>query len=564
MVSALERQREENVRRNRELLLQLGLDALIVPAAPAPKLQANKKPAPRKRAASKRGISEVHDDSCDDAASPSSKGVAVAAAADSQNSIRRSSRHAGKPRVSYTGGIAALTDGPAPSSSRPVKRAKHEGDVEDMDVEKEGRAEFVGNRLGSRVHDPKTYGSIPGVEIGSWWESRAQCSTDAIHAPFVAGICAGPQGAYSIALSGGYEDDVDLGYAFTYTGSGGRDLKGTAGNRKNLRTAPQSLHQSWDNVFNAAMKKSVETKKPVRVIRGFKLQSEWAPATGYRYDGLYRVEKAWMERGLNPGGFQVCKFALKRMDGQPALPRREIGTAAAAQASDDEDGPEEEDGDPDEQRSEKMDVDASTTTRESSVGDGAMDTKATTPAEDVSLGGCEDDARTASAEPADQMAGATSESTDDNLAASTAPNDNGDSAGSSAVLAPQTMPVDGQTGSPRASLCEDDIDKPAVPIQATPPAHDIEPAAAKPTEASTHASGAPIEQSAITPTKASELAAADVDAQAPSSATVASLAQSGALPTPLANAAENPSTSIIPVILGGEEFPLSSVRDERA
>ena len=31
--------------------------------------------------------------------------------------------------------------------------------------------------------------------------------------PPVGGISGGPQGAYSIALSGGYEDDVDLGYA---------------------------------------------------------------------------------------------------------------------------------------------------------------------------------------------------------------------------------------------------------------------------------------------------------------------------------------------------------------
>ncbi|CAG8847467.1 3245_t:CDS:2, partial [Racocetra persica] len=47
------------------------------------------------------------------------------------------------------------------------------------------------------------------------------------------------EGATSIALSGGYEDDVDWGEAFTYTGSGGRDLKGTKNNPKNLRTAPQ-------------------------------------------------------------------------------------------------------------------------------------------------------------------------------------------------------------------------------------------------------------------------------------------------------------------------------------
>ena len=37
--------------------------------------------------------------------------------------------------------------------------------------------------------------------------------------------------------------------------------------------------------------KSTETKQPVRVIRGYKLHSPYAPLEGYRYDGLYTVEK---------------------------------------------------------------------------------------------------------------------------------------------------------------------------------------------------------------------------------------------------------------------------------
>ena len=50
--------------------------------------------------------------------------------------------------------------------------------------------------------------------------------------PTVAGIHGGAQGAYSIVLSGGYEDNIDLGTCFTYTGEGGRDLKGTAAKPK--------------------------------------------------------------------------------------------------------------------------------------------------------------------------------------------------------------------------------------------------------------------------------------------------------------------------------------------
>ena len=58
-----------------------------------------------------------------------------------------------------------------------------------------------------------------------------------------------------------------------------------------LRTAPQSCDQSFDHKLNKTLKASVKTKNPVRVIRGFKLPSVYAPEEGYRYDGLYRVEK---------------------------------------------------------------------------------------------------------------------------------------------------------------------------------------------------------------------------------------------------------------------------------
>lgn len=39
-------------------------------------------------------------------------------------------------------------------------------------------------------------------------------------------------------FTGGYEDDTDNGFEFTYTGSGGRDLSG------NKRTADQSSDQT--------------------------------------------------------------------------------------------------------------------------------------------------------------------------------------------------------------------------------------------------------------------------------------------------------------------------------
>lgn len=127
--------------------------------------------------------------------------------------------------------------------------------------------------------------------------------------------------------------------AFTYTGCGGRDLKGTKQNPKNLRTAEQTYDQSFDWPLNAAIKRSAQTKKPVRVIRGYKLPSPYAPVEGYRYDGLYVVEKAWMAKGLTKG-LKVCRYAFKRMDGQPPLPERDLEKElqeAAAEANGAED-----------------------------------------------------------------------------------------------------------------------------------------------------------------------------------------------------------------------------------
>ncbi|BFZ04299.1 hypothetical protein BsWGS_07338 [Bradybaena similaris] len=164
---------------------------------------------------------------------------------------------------------------------------------------------------------PNFYGAIPGVEVGTVWATRMECCRDGVHRPTVAGIHGGEDGAYSIALSGGYEDDVDLGDCFTYTGEGGRDLKGTKSNPKNLRTAPQSRDQALTR-GNLALSKNVETKNPVRVIRGYKLASPFAPEEGYRYDGLYTVEKCWFITGLS--GFGVWKFALRRCPNQDPSP----------------------------------------------------------------------------------------------------------------------------------------------------------------------------------------------------------------------------------------------------
>ncbi|KAJ7783826.1 PUA-like domain-containing protein [Mycena maculata] len=296
MVSDYERQRLLNMERNKALLMKMGLDKpLFEPkAAKQPKA-----PSKKRKLATPPAVEH------DNPHAPKSARTETATSAGETGAVRRSSRNAGR-TVDYN---AEHQKGP------PIPVSFKSGI---RDTENSGP---LGREAGSkRLHDPKVFGSIPGIEVGTWWETREGCSADSIHAPWVGGISGGPHGAYSVALSGGYPDDVDWGYAFTYTGSGGRNLKGTKANPLNLRAAPQSSDQTFENSFNKALKISSEKKKPVRVIRGFKVDSPYAPYEGYRYDGLYRVEKAWQEKGME--GFLVCKFAFKRLPNQPPLPRR--------------------------------------------------------------------------------------------------------------------------------------------------------------------------------------------------------------------------------------------------
>ncbi|VDB86462.1 unnamed protein product [Peniophora sp. CBMAI 1063] len=315
MPTPYELDREKRIAANKALLAGLHIQEAkrqVFGDQPKP---AKSAPAPKKSKVRKRKTPPPSDsaDTDGEEAKPVVKAVRV-----DESGLRRSSRNAGK-SVDYT----------KEKVGDPVQTVvRHKGEGIDREPSK----------MSKRVHNPKTFGSIPGVQVGDWWQTREDCSVAAIHAPWVAGIAGGPKGAYSLALSGGYEDDVDLGEGFTYTGAGGRDLKGTKKNPKNLRTAPQSCDQTFENNNNKSLRISSETKKPVRVIRGYKLHSEYAPVEGYRYDGLYTVEKAWQEPGMNPGGYLVCKFALKRIPGQPPLPTRPLALDEAG-----EDGAEDED-----------------------------------------------------------------------------------------------------------------------------------------------------------------------------------------------------------------------------
>ncbi|GJN91513.1 hypothetical protein Rhopal_004536-T1 [Rhodotorula paludigena] len=173
--------------------------------------------------------------------------------------------------------------------------------------------------IGVRRHDPKKYGSIPGVQVNDVCMSRMEWSTLAVHGPPVSGIAIGNKGAcVSLCTAGGsIYGDADHGERFTYSGSGGRDLGGTKDAPKNLRTAAQTSNMTWDHPPNAALLQSVKTGLPIRVLRGFKGEGPYAPKEGYIYSGLYQAVKSWIDK--NADGLDVCRIALVRLPGQPPL-----------------------------------------------------------------------------------------------------------------------------------------------------------------------------------------------------------------------------------------------------
>ncbi|XP_062199482.1 E3 ubiquitin-protein ligase ORTHRUS 2-like [Phragmites australis] len=152
-----------------------------------------------------------------------------------------------------------------------------------------------------------------GVRVGETWEDRLECRQWGAHFPHVAGIAGqSTYGAQSVALSGGYEDDEDHGEWFLYTGSGGRDLSGNKRTNKE-----QSSDQKFEKL-NAALRISCLRGYPVRVVRSHKeKRSSYAPESGVRYDGIYRIEKCWRKIGIQ-GKFKVCRYLFVRCDNEPA------------------------------------------------------------------------------------------------------------------------------------------------------------------------------------------------------------------------------------------------------
>ncbi|WP_436775772.1 YDG/SRA domain-containing protein [Yinghuangia sp. YIM S09857] len=148
------------------------------------------------------------------------------------------------------------------------------------------------------------FGPIAGVHVGQMFVSRAAVREAKVHRQLQAGICGrAAEGAESIVVSGGYQDDVDHGDVIIYTGEGGRN--------------PANGRQVADQVLtkgNAALLQSQALNLPVRVVRGHVPDVAFSPPSGYRYDGLFAVARSWSEAGRD--GFLIWRYELVKLPEQ--------------------------------------------------------------------------------------------------------------------------------------------------------------------------------------------------------------------------------------------------------
>lgn len=153
----------------------------------------------------------------------------------------------------------------------------------------------------------RVFGHIPGVPLGTEFASFSELNAVGLHRQSQGGISSSVNdGSDSIVVSGGYEDDIDFGDEIVYTGQGGRDASG-----KHVKN--QELVRG-----NLALVKNELEGLPVRVIRGAHRKSHFAPSSGYRYDGLYRVDSHWSETGKS--GFKVWRYRLFKIESNFDLP----------------------------------------------------------------------------------------------------------------------------------------------------------------------------------------------------------------------------------------------------
>ena len=134
---------------------------------------------------------------------------------------------------------------------------------------------MIESSFGDKDAHPVITAPVDGVAVGAEFPSRAALREAGVHAPLVGGISGGQDGADSIVVSGGYEDDLDRGDEIIYTGQGGNDHQHRqAGRRSGMdsrQCRPRAQAVSRDSRSEWFGVNTAEAFSPRR--------------RGYRYDG---------------------------------------------------------------------------------------------------------------------------------------------------------------------------------------------------------------------------------------------------------------------------------------
>ncbi|KAK1425932.1 hypothetical protein QVD17_21297 [Tagetes erecta] len=171
----------------------------------------------------------------------------------------------------------------------------------------------------------KTFGHLPGIDVGYQFYSRAEMLALGLHTHWLNAVDYMGLSyknktmeefkahtfplAIAIVLSGLYQHHQDISQDFVYTAQAGNDFMPSKHQLKNQEISHANL----------ALKNSMEQCIPVRVIRGHPSNTHFKI---YTYDGLYKVTECWPATGVS--GFVGYKFRLKRLEGQPKLTSNQV------------------------------------------------------------------------------------------------------------------------------------------------------------------------------------------------------------------------------------------------
>ncbi|KAI9848226.1 MAG: hypothetical protein M1838_000614 [Thelocarpon superellum] len=152
--------------------------------------------------------------------------------------------------------------------------------------------------------DAKVFGNN-NLAVNAWWPRQICALRDGAHGARIGGIAGNADlGAYSIVVSSAYEGmDEDQGDWLIYSGSDSKT------NKDPNVTFPSHATQY--------LTRSLQTHRPVRVLRSSLGNRQYSPTSGIRYDGLYTVTRDI--HAFNAAGGLYLKFRLDRQPNQAAV-----------------------------------------------------------------------------------------------------------------------------------------------------------------------------------------------------------------------------------------------------